>query len=413
MAEVRPFRGVLPAREWAAQVASRPYHDYLEGEREAIMRINPYSFLHVLNPGFRIHKSMKGIDRFQLVRSRYKEFLDESIFVREEHPSFYVYQVSQSGYTFTGFLGATSVNDYNQGVIRKHEETLRNKEDLFAHYLQTVGFNSEPVLITYREDESLRELLRNTCRRESDLEITCAEGDTHALWRISDPAEIEHIRLGFAGQSELYIADGHHRSASSAQYCQFELDRRPSMPPEDPARFFMSYLISEQQVRIGSFSRYLTDLNGMGKTEFLKRLEVHFEVRPVEGFPGIPSRTREFVMYLDDGFYQLSAREERLEMGGSPLILDTVLLYDSVLMPILGIKDLRNDPRIAYSTGQQSLPDMKMAVDSGRYAVAFALHPLSVDELKRVADDKLVMPPKTTFIEPKMRNGLVIYELFD
>ncbi len=413
MANVRPFRGVLPARKWASQVASRPYHDYLEGEREAIMRINPYSFLHVLNPGFRIHKSIKGIERFQLVRQRYREFVSKRIFERDHQAVYYVYRVQQSGYTFTGFLGAAAVEDYNAGVIRRHEETLQNKEDLFAHYLKTVGFNSEPVLMTYRQRKPLNDILEKVSKMDPDIDILCAEGDTHSLWRITDPESIHHINEGFRSQSELYIADGHHRSASSAQYCDYEARRRPNMPEEDPCRYFMSYLISEDQIRIYGFSRYITDLGGLDRDTFLRVLEKDYRLRVMDGFPRIPIQPHRFVMYLDGVFYELSLREDSRHFHSQiEFKLDTVLLYDSVLKPILGIRDLRNDPRIAYSSGKQSLPDMRSAVDSGKYALAFAIPPLDISQLKKVADDNMVMPPKTTFIEPKMRNGLVIYELF-
>lgn len=375
------------------------------------MRINPYSFLHVVNPGFRIDRSIKGIERFQLIRKRYLEFLDQEIFVRDPSPSYYVYEVRQSGFTFKGFLGATSVEDYNDNTIRKHEETLQNKEDLFAHYLKTVGFNSEPVLITHKEEPLLSQILEETCKRRPEVEIVCSEGDTHCLWRISEGAQVATVEEGFKKQSELYIADGHHRSASSAQYFNSEQRRRPDMDSDDPARYFMSYLIPEEQVKIYGFSRYVTDLNGLSAEGFLERLGEYFEVHKVKGRPRVPEHLHRFLIYLPGSFYELELKASRIPKEQS-IVLDTVLLYDNLLKPILGIGDLRSDQRIAYSSGKQSLPDMKNAVDSGKFALAIALHPLSIDELKMVADDNLVMPPKTTYIEPKMRNGLVIYELF-
>ena len=407
MPDIIPFRAVRPTRDKVSLVASRSYETYTKKERRSRMDVNPYSFLHIVNPGYKYHKEITGKARFQLVRNRYEEFKEDGIFIQDEHPSFYVYKiVDRDRQVFSGILGAASVKDYNENLIKKHENTLAARESLFKEYLETVGFNADAVLLTYPHNTALDGLLKQIQDSRAEYEFTTTYRDTHYLWPVSDPEITAQITAIFSKMGSLYIADGHHRSASSA-LLSADYEHKKT---KDSRHYFMSYLIPESHLRIHEFNRLIKDLNGHSKEEFLILLDTHFRIENRGATAYRPTKKHHFSMYLDGDFYSLYLRKSNYQFTDSLSRLDTQILFETILKPFLGINDLRNNDRLSYTSGKKDLVYMKDCIDSGNYSVGFNMLPVTIDELKAIADEQLTMPPKSTYIEPKLRSGVTIYE---
>ena len=392
-------------------IASRSYESYTLDERESRLRDNPFSFLHIVNPGYRYHKETSGDERYRLVRNRYQEFKEDLSFIQDENPSYYIYRiVNRDGYEFNGIVAATSAQDYEDNVIKTHENTLEYKEQLFERYLKTVGFNAEPVLLTYPDDPELASIIEKVMQDRAEYEFTTTYRDTHYLWNVDDKKIVKRISELFESMEALYIADGHHRSASSYLLAKDLEAENKNHTGKEAYNYFMSYLIPESDLQIFEFNRMVKDLNGLSKEEFLIKLDAFFRIenRALEYYK--PSKKHHFSMYLDGEFYSLYLRKNNYEIANALDGLDTQILYLTILKPILGIEDLRNDQRISYAHGRNDLAYVKSLVDSGEFEVGFGLIPVNIEEMKHIADEGLKMPPKSTYIEPKLRSGVTIYE---
>ncbi|MGB5404397.1 MAG: DUF1015 domain-containing protein [Robiginitalea sp.] len=410
MAEVIPFQATRPAPDKVASVVSRSYDQYGAKERKAVMAYNPFSFLHIIDPGFKFHKAVQGEQRFSMVRNRYLEFLEEGILIREETPSYYLYRTQQEDYSTYGVFCATSTADYRRDVIRKHEETLSFRETLFADYLQTVKFNAEPVLLTYPDQPDLDALFANIMGEEPEYFFTTTDRITHQLWVISNPEQISEIREGFKAVKTLYIADGHHRSASSDLLARRMQKGSHREVPEGAYGSFMSYLIPESQLRIRSFSRLLSGVGNRNPDEILIGLDRFFRIQEKGSTPFEPTEKHQFSMYLSGLFYGLKLRKHSYRFSDPLDALDSQILYKTVLEPLFGVTDLRHDSRIHYMCARMSALKIKKMVDKGVYDIGFGMTPVNVGELKAISDAGLKMPPKSTFIEPKLPSGLTIYD---
>ncbi|MDN3723870.1 DUF1015 domain-containing protein [Aequorivita sp. SDUM287046] len=411
MAQIIPFKAVRPTRDKVSLLAARSYDSYTAAQVESRLRDNPFSFLHIVNPGYKYQKEISGQERYGLVKNRYQEFKEDGIFIEERKPSFFVYKiVNRDGLEFVGIVGAASVQDYEDDVIKKHEDTLEFRELLFKEYLKTVGFNAESVLLTYPDNLELEKIIIAIMQSRPEYEFTTTYRDTHYVWNVDDEVILEKIQNIYSQMPALYIADGHHRSASSYLLAKDLRQENPNHTGKEAYNYFMSFLIPESDLKIYEFNRLVTDLNGMGKQEFLIKLDEHFRIenRGMEYFK--PSKLHDFSMYLDGEFYSLSLRKTKYKINNALDALDTHILYVTVLKPLLGIEDLRNDQRIEYSHGKRDLAYVKTAVDSGTFAVGFGLLPVTTDEIKKIADEGLKMPPKSTYIEPKLRCGVTVYE---
>ncbi len=408
MATVKPFKAIRPTQDKAPFVVSRSYQSYSKKELNANLEFNPFSFLHIINPGYKFDKRVSGNKRFSLVRNRYLEFLEDDILIKDEEPGFYLYQIEQDDFICSGLFCATSVTDYNNNLIKKHEDTIKRRETLFANYLKTVKFNAEPVLMTYSDKVEIKALLDIEKERIPTYHFTTTDRVTHTLWAISDKMITENIQHQFATVNNLYIADGHHRSASS--HLLSNMFPSTNASEEKSTDYFMSYLIPESQIRIYEFNRMIKDLNGLSKEEFLIGLDAYFIIENKGNMLYKPTKKHHFCMYLDGEFYSLYLRKTAYTFTDTLSALDTQILYKTVLEPILGISDLRNNKRIAYGYGKHNGIRMKNEIDAGRFTVGFNMLPIAISELKQIADDGLVMPPKSTYIEPKLRSGIAIYE---
>lgn len=410
MTLIRPFKAVRPTRDKVALVTTRSYDIYDDEELEAILKYNPLSFLHILRPGFKYHLHLKGSEKFKLVRNRYKEFKENNFFKQDDKPMYYLHQKSYKNDSFCGIIATSSIADYKSGVIKKHEDTLKEREALFGKYLETTGFNAEPVLLTYPDDETINSLIKKYQNCRAEYEFTTNKKRLHLFWPISDTNDIAIITEAFAKIPSVYIADGHHRCASSNYLADIKRKNNPNHTDNSDYNFFLSYLIAESNLKISAFNRFVKTLNGLSKEKFLSKLDTNFRVENHYKNYYEPSKKHHFSMYFDGEFYSLYLRKSIYKIKNALDDLDPQLLYNTILKPILGLKDLSNSDKIIYKPAISSKLKLKAEVDSGKYKVAFGLFPTSVAQLKSVADAKLTMPPKSTYIEPKLRSGLTIYE---
>lgn len=404
MAKIVPFKAVRPARDKVTLVTCRSYDEYSPAELASQLDYNPYSFLHVLNPAYvNMHKLSETV-RFKSVHTKYKEYKGEEILKQEAAPVFYLYEIQSKNKTFTGIIAGTSIADYQDNIIKKHEDTLAYRVEYFKDYLHQTGFNTEPVLITYPDNPELKNWITQRKQKRPLYLFSSLNRDKHTLWRIRDEQEIQWLQKQFGNIESLYIADGHHRSASAELlYEQYKSSGNTNLD------YFMSFLIAESDLKIYEYNRLVHDLNGLTKSQFLKALAKDFDIENRHMELWKPEQKFEFGMYLGGEFYALKLKDK--QFASVIESLDAQILYTKVLQPLLSINDLRNDERIAYIPGNKPITAIKEMVDEGTFAVGFMLYPASIDEIKQLADNNLIMPPKSTYIEPKFRSGLVVYEI--
>ncbi|CAL2088401.1 DUF1015 domain-containing protein [Tenacibaculum sp. 190524A02b] len=412
MAIVKPFKAVRATRDKVALVSSKSYEIYSTENLNAKLDFNPFTFLHVINPGYKYHKNdISGAQRFKLVHNRYLEFKEDGYFTQDNLPGFYIYKKITPNETFCGIIAAASVKDYHNNVIKKHEGTLRERELLFEEYLKNTGFNAEPVLLTYPDNDVIEAVIIKYQQQRAEYEFTTTDKDLHFLWVVDDINDINTITNAFQKVKTLYIADGHHRSTSSCMLAENLAEQNNKHTGNEPYNFFMSYLLPESQLCIYEFNRFIKDLNGLSVDEFLIELDTIFKIenKGLELYK--PKEKHHFSMYLDGNFYSLALRKSVYEFTDSLSKLDAQILYQTVLKPILGIHNIRNSKKIIYSQDKSGGLELKTKVDEGTFKVSFGMLPTNIKELKEIVDAGLLMPPKTTYIEPKLRSAITIYEL--
>ncbi|MFM1931965.1 MAG: hypothetical protein RL226_1268 [Bacteroidota bacterium] len=403
MSTIKPFRAYRPPAELVHLVASRSYVTYSDEQLKDKLRYNPYSFIHIIHPDFEEEQPSEpgSTERFQKVRKRFDEFVSEGNLILEEKPAYYIYRQSKDGLDCTGIIAGVSVNDYLQGKIKIHEQTLQKREELFCDYLDTTNFNAEPILLCHNDIPELNAFYQHVRTSTPDYNFRTADKVLHQLWPISDAFSITTIESHFRTLRALYIADGHHRSASSALLAQRrQVDGRPL----GNADYFMSYIIPASALVIHGYHRLVKSLGALSADDFLSQLSLVAEVTPLVAKSQLP-KVGTIDIYLQKKWYRLDfSPSVHLELP------DADWLTDQVLKPILGISDLRNDSRISFEPETTGTDAIVKLVDSGKFACAFLLHPVPFDQLKLISDQGRTMPPKSTWIEPKLRSGLTIYE---
>ncbi|WP_413998464.1 DUF1015 domain-containing protein [Flavobacterium sp. W1B] len=406
MAKISPFKAVRPTSDKVSLVTSRSYDDYGTVELAAHLEFNPFSFLHILNPAYANQQKLGWENRLKMVKHKYQDFKKDGVLIQEKKAVFYLYEIQSKDHSFTGILAGISIEDYQNNIIKKHEDTLQYRVDLFKDYLHQTGFNTEPVLITYNDNKELSEWISTKKTSRPIYEFATTNKEKHILWTIESQDEINWLKNQFEKIGDLYIADGHHRSASAELL--FEQDKNLG---NENLNYFMSFLTAESNVKIYEYNRIIRDLNNYSKEDFIKKISDHFVIKSKKQELWKPKHKFEFGMYLDGEFYALRLKEEFLIFENELSKLDAQIIFDTVLKPILGIDDLRTDDRIEYVPGTKSITTIKELVDSGEFKVGFIMFPSNINEIKALADANLIMPPKSTYIEPKFRSGLVIYEL--
>ena len=405
MSKIIPFSAVRPTPDKVSLVTTRSYDEYSSAELASQLDFNPFSFLHILNPIYATQQKDSLERRCKLVAKKFDDFKNDSVFMTDDYAAFYLYEIQTKDCNFTGIIAGTSIDDYKQNIIKKHEDTLQYRVEIFKDYLHQTGFNTEPVLMTYKDDAELNAWINFKKQQPRIYEFSTKKKEKHLLWKIQHQPEIEYIQNKFEEIGNLYLADGHHRTASA----ELLFDEYKNVGNEN-LKYFMSFLIPESNVKIYEFNRIIRDLNNYSKAEFIDLISQSFWVKNKAQELWKPTKKFEFGMYLDNEFYSLTLKDTN-NFTSVLHNLDAQILYEKILQPILGINDLRNDERIDYIPGNQSITTIKEVVDEGDFEIGFLLFPSKIDEIKAIADNKLIMPPKSTYIEPKLRSGLLIYEL--
>ena len=396
MAIVKPFQAIRPTRDKVGLFATRTYLSYSEAGLVEKLNNNPYTFLQIINPDYKNIKKEKGLEKFKLIKNKFREFFDKKIIIKDSKQSFYIYQQYKGNQKFEGIIGAVSVNDYKNGIIKKHEKTLVKREELFTKYLSSTGFNADPVLLSYKTNNKINKLINNCTNKRAEYEFTTSNKVLHKLWVISSKDVLLKISESFNKINSLYIADGHHRTASSARLSQ-----------NNNSKYFMSLLIDEDQLNIFSFNRIVKNINTLILKDFLLKLEEKFHITKKEN-DYYPVIDKEISMYLEKSFYSLTPRKnsfnDNLVSKLSPSILS-----NNILKNILNLDD--NNKDIEYINGKIELDKIKSICDNSKNSIAFILKPISINIIKEIANKNLIMPPKSTYIEPKLRSGVTIYEI--
>ena len=402
MVIVRPFKAIRPTRDKANLVASRSYLSYSDETLKEKLEHNPFTFLHIINPDYKDNIKLKGIEKYQVVKQKFNDFVAKEFLKKEERDSFYIYQQTHEKHTFEGIIAATAVADYLNGKIKRHEHTLTEREEMFKSYLDTTSFNAEPVLLCHQENKEINAIIQRYKATRAEYEFATTNKAVHKLWLVNNSDDINTITNSFSTIDELYIADGHHRSASSALLAQNSNKAN--------SQYFMSFLIDENQLNIINFNRLVTHTNGLTSCELINEIEKSFTTVKKGSSPYSPTLTDEISMYLRGAWYSLVALPTSIKKDCVSK-LDPAILSDNILAPILGITDEKTDKNIIFEAGTISLTEIAEKVDSDDFEVAFILKPIPINALKEVADNNLSMPPKSTYIEPKLRSGLIIYPL--
>jgi uncharacterized protein (DUF1015 family) len=409
MTRIAPFKAVRPVRDKVHLVATRPYYSYKKNVLKAKLEDNPFTFLRIINPEFNSEKRTKpnSRERFELVKEKYAEFIQEGILIQDEEAHLYIYRQTKNGHAFTGVVAGASVAEYDQDKIKKHEATLTSREAMFTNYLDVIGYNAEPVLLSYPHNTDIERLLASYTAARPEYEFTTTDRIKHEVWVLNQNETLE-IQKAFEQLDAVYIADGHHRSASSAGLKhKRRKENETYFPNED---FFLAFFIDEERLKILEFNRMVTTLNGTSEGEFLTSLNKSFVVEPLNQAEK-PKAEHTLSMCLSGKWYKLTCKPEIINQQHPVECLDAEILTRHVLTPLLGINDLKTDERIEFVSGAESLQSIEEKIKKGKFTVAFVLFPISMEQVKRVADHQLIMPPKSTWVEPKLRSGLTIYNI--
>ena len=411
MSKFRPFRAIRPLPEDAKQVASRPYDVLNSDEARLEAANNPISFLRVIKPEIDLPSDSDpyGEEVYRQGLAKLTEFKELGVLVQDPEAFFYVYRLTMDGRTQTGIVGCCDYQEYYDGSIKKHELTRTAKENDRVRHVETQNANAEPVFFSYRGKPVIDALVNEVTRSPIEYDFVAEDGIRHELWVVRDRRLIENFESGFAEVPALYVADGHHRTAAAARVGQMRKEHNSGHTGEEEYNFFMAVLFPDDQLKIFDYNRVVRDLNGLSQESFLSAIKQSFEISAIDGELA-PTEKGTFSMYLGGVWYRLKANKEKLTSSPKEG-LDVTYLSDEVLEPILGISDLRNDLRIDFVGGIRGLGELERRVDSGEMAVAFALFPVSMEELLAIADAGEIMPPKTTWFEPKLRSGLFIHDL--
>lgn len=408
MAIIRPFRALRPLAERAKQVASVPYDVVSTGEARALAANNPLSFLHVSRPEIDLPD---GTDPYsdQVYRKaleNYERLKKECPLETEDVPSIYLYRQIMGEHEQIGVVACCSIDDYDQDVIRKHERTRRDKEDDRTRHMLVLRAQTGPVFLTYRASREIDTMVMETTMANAILDFIADDGIEHTVWRVPDPVRFVHA---FREIAFLYIADGHHRAASAARARAELKEQSFGHTGDEEYNFFLAVMFPDDQLQILPYNRVVRDLNGLSQEQFLDAVRKSFDV--AESGSATPDSRSKWSMYLDGQWFTLSPAATSPEPQGTVAALDVSILQDRLLDSILGIKDVRTDKRIDFVGGVRGTKELEELVDEGQAAVAFSLHPTTIEELLRVSDAAEIMPPKSTWFEPKLRDGLLVHTI--
>lgn len=411
MAKVKPFRGIRPPKEMVTEVASRPYDVLNSEEARAEAEGNPKSLYHIIKPEIDFESGTDEHDPkvYDRAVENFKAFRDNGWLVQDDKEHYYIYAQTMNGRTQYGIVVAANVDDYMEGRIKKHELTRRDKEEDRMKHVRINSANIEPVFFAFPDNEKLDEIIRTVTAGEPEYDFTAPDGFGHHFWVVDDDKMIADITAAFDSIPYLYIADGHHRTAAAALVGNERARLNPDHKGDEEYNFFLAVAFPASHLKIIDYNRLVKDLNGLSPAEFLEKLEYNFIVKDMGTEIYAPEKLHNFSLYLAGHWYSLTAREGTYNDSDPIGVLDVTISSDLILRDLLGIHDLRSDKRVDFVGGIRGLGELKRRVDSGEMAAALALFPVSMEQLMNIADTGNIMPPKTTWFEPKLRSGLVIH----
>lgn len=414
MATIKPFKGIRPPKNLVEKVNSRPYDVLNSEEARAEAEGNPYSLYHIIKPeiDFPVGTDEHDEKVYEKAAENFAKFRKNGWLVQDEKPMYYVYAQTMNGKTQYGLVVGAYVDDYMTGKIKKHELTRRDKEEDRMKHVRVNNANIEPVFFAYPHNDELDKIVSETIKKTPEYNFVAPlDGFGHTFWLIDDDKTIDRITEIFAGIPSMYIADGHHRSAAAALVGNEKKLQNPNHTGKEEYNYFMAVCFPDNQLNIIDYNRVVKDLNGLSDEDFLKKLEENFVVEEKGTDIYKPNKLHNFSVYLSGKWYSVTAKEGTYDDNDPIGVLDVTISSNLILDEILGIKDLRSDKRIDFVGGIRGLGELKRRVDSGEMKVALALYPVSMKQLIDIADSGNIMPPKTTWFEPKLRSGLVIHEL--
>jgi len=415
MAVFKPFKAVRPIKEKAGDIASLPYDVMDSDEARIEVQKHPLSFIHVEKPEVDLPKGTDLYDPsvYAKAKENLYKYISDGFMKQDAKPMFYIYKQVMDGRAQIGLVGLASVDEYMNGIIKKHEHTRAEKEADRIRHVDTCDAHPSPVFFTYPHQDVIDGIVsRVMAAKVPEYDFVSDDGIGHALWTMDNPTDIQAIQAAFKAMPYLYVADGHHRTASAAKVGLVRREQHPDYTGEEEFNFFMTVIFPDNQLKIFDYNRVVKDLNGNSKEQFLAKVGENWDITPVPaGQSFAPARLHQVSMYLEGTWYFLSPKAGSWDKGNVVANLDVSILQNNLLHPILGIEDPRTDKRIDFIGGIRGLGELVKRVDSGREKVAFAMYPTSVQELIDIADAGEIMPPKSTWFEPKLRSGLFIHLL--
>ena len=412
MAEIRPFVCVRPAEELASRVAALPYDVYNRQEAKEEVQREPLSFLKIdrAETNFDDNVDTYAPEVYQKAKELLQKDKQEGVYITDEDRSYYIYQLVMDGRPQTGLVACSSVDDYMNHVIKKHENTREDKEIDRITHVDTCSAQTGPIFLAYRSDKGIHDIVASYVENEMPIyDFTAVDGIAHRVWKIAKKEDVDAIYQAFQNIQQIYIADGHHRAASAVKVGLKRRQENPGYTGEEEFNYFLSVLFPHDELRILDYNRTVKDLNGRSLTQFLEEISKNFIVEKAEGQVR-PEKKGTFGMYTEGQWYHLTAKPELFEGKDAVGSLDVSVLQDYLLGPVLGIGDPRTDQRIDFIGGIRGLSELEKRADSDM-KISFSMYPTSITELFDVADQELLMPPKSTWFEPKLRSGLFIHEI--
>jgi len=409
---IRPFRGLRPTQDQAEAVAAPPYDVLNTAEARERASGRPYSFLHISKPEIDLPEDTdpyapevyaKGAENLQ-------KLIDAGVLVRDDEAKYYVYRLRMGGHVQTGLVFIGSVKDYDSNRIRKHEFTRPKKEDDRVRQITALDAQTGPVLLAYKNQAAVKTIIDQVAAGEPVYDLIADDNVGHTIWVMNDQQQIDELTATFDAMDALYIADGHHRSASGSRVAAAKAEANPAHTGEEDYNYFLCVAFPHDETQILDYNRVITDLNGHSPAELLEKIGEKFDVEVSDG-QFKPEKAEEFGMYLDNSWYKLTLHSEYVPANDPVASLDVSLLQNNLIEPLLGVADPRTDERIDFVGGIRGLGELEKRVNSGEMAIAFALHATSMEALMAVADANEVMPPKSTWFEPKLADGLISHVL--
>lgn len=408
MAKVLPFQAIRPLAKYADQVAALPYDVMTREEGKKAVKGNSLSFMHVEKSEIDAPDGARPDDAliYELAKRKFKQFLDDGILFQDKLPSYYVYRQRMGGRSQTGLVGLMSAIEYDEGRIKKHELTRQDKEEDRIRHVSTVNAQTGPVFISYPARPLINEIVENVTQGKPEYDFTAEDGVTHTVWPATNQEQIAELQQQFAQVESLYIADGHHRAAAAATVARNRRVEGQKLEADNILAVFFPH----NQLHVMDYNRAVKDLRGLTAVQFLHKISSQFEISK-QFAAKTPQRLHDFGMYLDGVWHRLTIREGVYNATDPVASLDAAILQEHLLAPVLGIADPRTDDRIKFIGGIRGMGELEKLVDEDGYAVAFSLYPTTMEQIMKVADAGAIMPPKSTWFEPKLRSGLFVHAL--